>query len=227
MCRVFWHSVQAGRKVALVAPDFTFIGSRNNLCGARASPVAFGGMGIDSDVLKKFKTAIEMADPPLLGPQRRAGALSIPELEQRIVTFFSTAHIPASRQSLLRSAALLWHDHLDASHEISQSIETRDGSWLHGIMHRREPDYGNAKYWFRRVGEHPAFPTLAERVSALLHDDNGNLASRLNRNGEWQSFAFIDECERAESANIADLSAALRRVQAVEFDVLLEQILSH
>ena len=184
-------------------------------------------MGIDSDVLKKFKTAIETPEPPLLGPQRRPGALSIPELEQKLAAFFSTAHVPASKKALLRSVALLWHDHLDASHEISQSIETRDGSWLHGIMHRREPDYGNAKYWFRRVGEHPAFTTLAEQVAALLHDNSGDLTARLIKKGEWQPFAFIDECERAESANNATLVAALRRVQSAEFDLLLEQILFH
>src|SRR5687767_13390080 len=46
----------------------------------------------------------------------------------------------------------LYFDFLDESHAISQDLDTAEGSYWHGILHRREPDYPNAKYWFRRVG---------------------------------------------------------------------------
>ena len=68
-----------------------------------------------------------------------------------------------SRELTNKLKAGLWllAGDLDASHEFSQSIDDPDGSFWHGIMHRREGDFGNAKYWFRRVGDHPVLKELA------------------------------------------------------------------
>ena len=60
------------------------------------------------------------------------------------------------------SGLLLWNGNLDRSHTISQGIENPTGSYWHGIMHRMEGDYWNAKYWFRRVGRHPAMSRLRD-----------------------------------------------------------------
>ena len=63
----------------------------------------------------------------------------------------------ADRQMAQAAISGLWllHGYLDQSHTLSQEIHTPTGSYWHGIMHRREPDFPNAKYWFRRVGTHP------------------------------------------------------------------------
>ena len=172
-----------------------------------------------------FEALIATAELPLLGPQRRPGTASEADLNRKLDEFFAAQKISGRAQPLLRSVALLWHDHLDASHAVSQGIETRDGSWLHCIMHRREPDYGNAKYWFRRVGQHDAFPVLAQRVASLLQQDGRELTGRLIQNGQWMPFAFIDECERAEQDRDVALSSTLRQIQAAEFDTLIKHIM--
>ena len=179
-------------------------------------------MALATEQFTRFKSLLATAQPPPLGPQRRAGTTDAAELHRQLTAFYSTEAVASSNQPLLTSAALLWHDHLDASHTLSQNIETREGSWLHGIMHRREPDYGNAKYWFKRVGSHAAFPKLAERAAELLRDCGDNLFAT----GPWDPFAFIDECEATESGKDAEVTNVLRQIQAAEFDVLIEHLLS-
>src|SRR5713226_8362206 len=44
------------------------------------------------------------------------------------------------------SGLYLYFSCLDEAHEIAQSISSVEGSYWHGIMHRQEPDAGNASY---------------------------------------------------------------------------------
>ncbi len=60
----------------------------------------------------------------------------------------------------LQAGLWLYVDELDRSHSISQGIDDTTGSYWHGIMHRREGDFGNSHYWFNRVGHHPAMDTI-------------------------------------------------------------------
>jgi hypothetical protein len=51
--------------------------------------------------------------------------------------------IISNRTAARLCLAGLWllYDHLDECHEITQTIETKDGSYWHAIMHRREGDF--------------------------------------------------------------------------------------
>src|SRR5207237_2048428 len=94
-----------------------------------------------------------------------------------------------------RAGLWLLHDFLDESHTISQDIDTAEGSYWHGILHRREPDYSNAAYWFRRVRSHPVFEPLRVRAAELGGEAGASGSSFLTRQRAWDPFAFIDLCE--------------------------------
>jgi hypothetical protein len=163
--------------------------------------------------------------PPALGPKSRPGVLSVAALNAKLDALFSAAKFPPTQQQLIRALLLLWHDHLDASHDISQGIENADGSFVHAIMHRREPDYWNAKYWWRRVGNHPAFPEIARRTNELLQRHHAaTLTAKLLPGGKWDAAAFVDACETAASS--AEHVELLREIQRIETEALLEKILS-
>src|SRR5208282_1412719 len=115
----------------------------------------------------EFHVLLETAEPAALGPEARPGRKSIAQLDGALAPLFAKANTPERKRELIRALVLLWHDHLDEAHELSQAIANAEGSFLHGIMHRREPDYDNAKYWFHRVGQHAAFPLLGRRAAAL------------------------------------------------------------
>lgn len=124
----------------------------------------------------------------------------------------------------LRAGLFQWHDALDESHACSQSIEGqgkhRAGDYWHAIMHRREPDYANSKYWFRHVGRHPIFPELGEQAAPLIVAAAPEWRERLLRGG-WDPFAFVDFCEAAAAQNHSPHISLAESIQELEMLLLL------
>ena len=98
------------------------------------------------------------------------------------------------------SGLWLLHNFLDQSHEISQEIHSREGSFWHGIMHRQEGDFWNSKYWYRKVGNHPVFESFP---------------------GGWDPEDFVDQCESAQGASGAE-AQAVQQTAVAEWKALFE-----
>jgi hypothetical protein len=172
----------------------------------------------------EYHQLLETAEPASLGPETRPGRKSVPELDRLLAPLFAAAKWPTRQKELIRALVLLWHDHLDESHEISQKIDGPDGSLLHAIMHRREPDFGNAKYWFHRVGRPAAFPEIARRAAEMhCSEREKELLQRISPKQEWDPFAFVDACQRARGG-APETNSFLQRLQAVEFSVLIDYL---
>ena len=103
------------------------------------------------------------------------------------------------------SGLWLLHNFLNESHEISQTIDTVEGSWWHAIMHRLEGDYWNSKYWYRKVGVHPAFAEVAD---------------------DWDPQHFVDRCER-ERGEAPDTSGELHQLACAEWSGLFQYCWQH
>ncbi|MGH9627765.1 MAG: hypothetical protein ACRD7E_05410, partial [Bryobacteraceae bacterium] len=118
------------------------------------------------------------------------------------------------------SGLWLYFSCLDESHSLSQDIQTPEGAFWHGIMHRQEPDAGNSAYWFRRVGRHPVFPELREASAQILEEHPGLTSFKLA--DTWDPFAFIDFCEQARLKPGSDAEKAAMQMQTAEWQLLFD-----
>jgi len=106
-----------------------------------------------------LRTARQLADlllsrdplPPLV-PAHVYDAALTPEIEN------------SDAPGLAKIGLHLLNDDLEASHALAQAHEGEPlADYWHAIIHRRDGDYGNSRYWFGRVGR---TPILAEIYGA-------------------------------------------------------------
>ena len=131
----------------------------------------------------------------------------------------ATVRDPQMAEACL-SALWLLHGFLDESHSLSQRNPTAEGSYWHGIMHRREGDFPNAKYWFRRVGPHKIHSGLAAAAREFASGASAGVASSLTLTGTWDSGAFVDLCQR--SVGGGPEKRACEEIQRREWTLLFE-----
>lgn len=92
-----------------------------------------------------------------------------------------------------------WHE----SHELAQTLDTPEGAYWHAILHRREPDPGNAKYWFRELGRHPVADQMAHEP------------------GYGSAVEFVELAERVRGSG-GPLEQRARELQRLEWQRLFE-----
>lgn len=115
--------------------------------------------------------------------------------------------------ALIRGALLYATDAIHEAHRIFQDAPGDLGSYWHGMMHRREGDFDNARYWFRRAGVLPFFNGLHRAASA----HSSVMARQLN----WDPYLFTGECEQARFGDTDSLKS-LAALQRVEFEELFD-----
>lgn len=163
-----------------------------------------------------IQALVKTGTPPLVPRTPRDKSLKKSLDAMSLKELFGEAEIGDTNfADAVKCGLYLWNDCLDESHRISQTIETPTGSYWHGIMHRREPDYGNSKYWFRRAGSHEAYP-------AVLASAKGIAGTMLDLGEAWDPFRMVDLCEEAARTGDREMEAQLEKVQLAEIRVLLD-----
>ncbi len=135
--------------------------------------------------------------------------------QQKASELFSRANAPDAAMAGL----WVYFSCFDQGHEAAQELATPEGSFWHAILHRQEPDAGNAIYWFRQLGTHAIFPALAEAMSAIAarHTQAGFRAST-----RWDPFYFVDYCDGARQSPGGPAEQVALEIQRAEWQLLFD-----
>lgn len=113
----------------------------------------------------------------------------------------------------------LYFSCFEEAHRVAQDLHTPEGSFWHAILHRQEPDSGNAAYWFRRVGEHKIYRDLfreTEEIVTLYPE------AEFRPGAAWDPFAFVMFCERARQQPGSTSERAALEIQRAEWQLLFD-----
>lgn len=234
LCRPEAENLLAFRRSAVANPDgFRDVDAPVWDRLIRASAENGRMIVLDSPQQPEEDACVDAASLPLLAPEPPDNAR---DWLYEHLSDFDVADLLAdviSREDALALQAGLYqlHDYLDVSHNLSQQLEGRGrhnaGDYWHAIMHRREPDYSNSKYWFRRVGDHPVYEALARRAAAVFSRCDSRDAPQWRRrvaaSGGWDPIAFIELCAHLSRSDDEPLTVAARTIQFIEMLLLMEQ----
>ena len=149
-------------------------------------------------------------NPPTLDQSVQTGAFSGDVIQKILNQHKNTS-------ALLKGVALLWHGDLEGSHKIAQAAGSREGDFLHAIMHRKEGDPSNSKYWWRQTGDHPLFKTLWDKSLPVLKKHTGEFPFTSKN---WDPNEFVDYVAKQSGPHGEkwdyDLAIELQKLEMLE-----------
>jgi hypothetical protein len=112
----------------------------------------------------------------------------------------------------------LYFSCFEEAHDLVSKSQTRECELWHAILHRQEPDAGNAAYWFRKTGSHPVFHSVSHEAIKILK----RIPEAEFRIGKWDPFAFVAFCERARAQPGSAQERAALEIQRAEWQLLFD-----
>ncbi len=116
----------------------------------------------------------------------------------------------------------LWHDWLDEAHRLAQQVSSDTGNFWHAIVHRREGDFDNSRYWYERCADHPVTAVLAAQAGAIINDVPADKTLlRLVWNG-WHAESLVDLVQQVHARPDDPRLVTAVRLQQMEWRVLFD-----
>jgi hypothetical protein len=174
-----------------------------------------------------FWQLVQTPESPQLDQGFRQGTLALASLTAGLNRLSDEYEWSESNCERLTALALLYHDHHNEAHDLVQDLVDAEGALVHAILHRREPDFWNARYWFRRVADHSVYRMITPKLKQWVTDaETASLLTKLTLGGWMDPLAFVDACEDVHRKPSARAEHEfLRRVQQAEFEALVEYLL--
>ncbi|MFC4601675.1 hypothetical protein [Cohnella hongkongensis] len=186
-----------------------------------------------ANVIRRLGTRSRL---PALMPDGGAWHPGIDEELGRVsLEWLSGGRTDAVPEAAAYLAALhLWNDSLTRAHDLVERLGTPTAMLLHGIIHRREGDFDNANYWFRRTGSHPAYHGLQARAAAYLgrhpiaNGPTREAAGKIATQGSWNPYLFVTAAAM-QAYRIGDDEARerLEYVQQLELEAVMRFLEGH
>jgi hypothetical protein len=142
------------------------------------------------------------------------------EEARRLLKTFQPADLFPNQEEPAAPMAALWlyFSCFEEAHRLLEKATSQEAELWHAILHRQEPDSGNAAYWFRKAGQHPTFVPIAHATVKILH----RIPDAEFRTGHWDPFAFIAFCDRAREQPSSAQSEAAMEIQRAEWQILFD-----
>ena len=163
-------------------------------------------------------------NPAPLGKGPRKTRADKAGIESCMGKWKSEGSLETEKFQLIKAVILLWHDYLDECHAICQDIKSSSGSLIHAMMHRREGDFWNAKYWYDRAGRHPVY----EHYEAYLRTEYdsksmpGDLRASLGE--RWNPGRITEEIEKVARNTESPVYKELQKLQYFESLILVKYL---
>ncbi len=173
--------------------------------------------GVNAGLLKLIRPDVSV---PGLDSKARADRLGSEVIDIELHKLWKARVLPEWSEKQTKCLLLLWHDYMELSHHIADDERTTDFIYFHAIIHRREKDVFNSRFWFRQLDmRHIVISDIAKEVRTYLTEKGEiQLLESFVKDDGWIPLEFLEEINKALKMDSSDpFVKLLVDIQTIEF----------